>query len=345
MVNITVFRYGHRIARDKRITTHLALVARAFGADTMIIDTPDESVEQVVADVNQRFGSTFTVVSGKPWPSVVRPWQGMVVHLTMYGQPLSEVLDQIKEQHNVLVVVGGQKVPGAFYGEADLNVAIGNQPHSEVAALAIFLDQVMDKKWSHALFNGPLTVVPQKRGKKIITQDYRALLEDARCPIEVIEHAEHVQRLALAICDCLKTRNIAVDRQAVSIGALLHDIGRSHTQDIHHVTEGAAIATRLNLPETVINIIERHAGAGIDEHEATKLGLPPKDYTPQTLEEEIVAHADNLTAGTNYRTSHRAISKIRRQAGEQAALKMVRLHEKLSALCGQDIDRLAEELL
>ena len=67
MVKVTVFRYGHRIARDKRITTHLALVARAFGAESIIIDTHDKSVEEVTESVNQRFGATFT--SHHVWPA------------------------------------------------------------------------------------------------------------------------------------------------------------------------------------------------------------------------------------------------------------------------------------
>ena len=82
---------------------------------------------------------------------------------------------------------------------------------------------------------------------------------------------------------------------------------------------------------------------GEGEAEATQLGLPSKDYTPQTLEEEIVAHADNLT-GNKYRTCCQAIEKIRCQAGTQAAEKVANLHEKLSVLCGQNIDRIVEKL-
>ena len=39
---ITILRIGHRISRDKRITTHVALVARAFGADNILVDTKDK---------------------------------------------------------------------------------------------------------------------------------------------------------------------------------------------------------------------------------------------------------------------------------------------------------------
>ena len=42
---ITVLRLGHRKGRDKRITTHVGLVARAFGADELLISTKDEGIE------------------------------------------------------------------------------------------------------------------------------------------------------------------------------------------------------------------------------------------------------------------------------------------------------------
>ena len=45
---INVLRIGHRISRDKRITTHVALVSRAFGADKIIIDTEDKKIEETI---------------------------------------------------------------------------------------------------------------------------------------------------------------------------------------------------------------------------------------------------------------------------------------------------------
>jgi tRNA (cytidine56-2'-O)-methyltransferase len=38
---ITVLRIGHRPERDKRITTHVGLVSRAFSAEKMLVDTKD----------------------------------------------------------------------------------------------------------------------------------------------------------------------------------------------------------------------------------------------------------------------------------------------------------------
>ena len=52
---ITVLRIGHRIGRDKRITTHVALVARAFGADSIIIDSQDKKIEDTINSICNRW--------------------------------------------------------------------------------------------------------------------------------------------------------------------------------------------------------------------------------------------------------------------------------------------------
>jgi len=44
---VFVLRYGHRPGRDKRITTHTLLVARAFGAHGFILgDVVDEAIQK-----------------------------------------------------------------------------------------------------------------------------------------------------------------------------------------------------------------------------------------------------------------------------------------------------------
>jgi len=92
---------------------------------------------------------------------------GTVVHLTMYGEPIDEAVPRIAVGSNVLVVVGAAKVPGAVYGQADLNVAVGNQPHSEVAALAVFLDRLHGRAALQRDFGGPVRIIPTKRGKTV----------------------------------------------------------------------------------------------------------------------------------------------------------------------------------
>ncbi len=120
------------------------------------------------------------------------------------------------------------------------------------------------------------------------------LLEKENTPENVIEHCKAVYRKAMKIAANFDN----VDEDLIRKGALLHDIGRSKTHGITHAVVGAEIAERYDYSEDVVNIIERHIGAGITAEEAVKLGLPEKSYVPQTLEEKIVAHADNLISGT-----------------------------------------------
>ena len=120
------------------------------------------------------------------------------------------------------------------------------------------------------------------------------MLEKEHTPENVIDHCKAVYKKAMKIAANFND----VDEDLIRKGALLHDIGRSRTHGITHAVEGVKIAERYGYDEDVLNIIERHIGAGITESEAEKLGLPKKSYVPQTLEEKIVAHDDNLVSGS-----------------------------------------------
>jgi len=91
------------------------------------------------------------------------------VHLTMYGLPLQDVVSEIRDcRSDLLVVVGGAKVPGEVYGLADWNVAVTSQPHSEVSALAVFLHELYEGRRLEGVYEGArLRVVPQARGKRV----------------------------------------------------------------------------------------------------------------------------------------------------------------------------------
>jgi tRNA (cytidine56-2'-O)-methyltransferase len=113
---------------------------------------------------------------GTPWKKTVKNWKskgGVVVHLTAYGENIqtSEAMEKIRNSgKDVLVIVGSQKVPREFYTDevSDFNVAVGNQPHSECAALAIFLDRFFEGKTLAKPFeNAKMKIIPQKRGKKL----------------------------------------------------------------------------------------------------------------------------------------------------------------------------------
>lgn len=162
--HVVVLRLGHRPARDRRVTTHVCLTARAFGAAKVFVSTRDTRVAESVRGVAARFGGDFQVETGVPWHRVVKDWRGAIVHLTMYGEPLDEVLPRLP-RGDVLVIVGAEKVPGEIFGLSDFNVAVGNQPHSEVAALAVFLDRFLGGTGVRRSFGGALEIVPTRRGK------------------------------------------------------------------------------------------------------------------------------------------------------------------------------------
>jgi tRNA (cytidine56-2'-O)-methyltransferase len=136
---ISVLRLGHRAGRDPRLTTHVALTARAFGAERLYLHPPDPALAERVAAVGRTWGGGFEILGAPDWRSVVRSFDGGVVHLTMYGEPMAKRLPLLRRQHRLLVVVGGAKVPSEAYERATWNVAVGHQPHSEVAALAVLL--------------------------------------------------------------------------------------------------------------------------------------------------------------------------------------------------------------
>ena len=163
---ITVLRIGHRPARDKRVTTHVALTARAFGAQRVWVDTKDTALEKTVRSLVRRFGGPFEIETGVPWRAALRDFRGTKVHLTMYGERLEDVIPKIPRD-DLLVVVGAEKVPADLYRLANVNVAVGNQPHSEVAALAVFLDRLLEGAGLRRAFEGDLRIRPSARGKDV----------------------------------------------------------------------------------------------------------------------------------------------------------------------------------
>ena len=185
---VVVLRYGHRPGRDDRMTTHVGLTARALGADRVILpDNAGQSAE-TVRDITDRFGGPFDVELRGDQRAIVRDFDGVVVHLTMYGEPIQDVEAGIREAvglatddefdatdsavRDLLVVVGGEKVPWELYECAEFNVGVTNQPHSEVAGLAVFLDRVfqgseLDREW----VDTERRVVPEATGKTVVDVD------------------------------------------------------------------------------------------------------------------------------------------------------------------------------
>jgi tRNA (cytidine56-2'-O)-methyltransferase len=176
LAQIYVLRWGHRPQRDVRLTTHVALTARALCASGFILsDTKDAHIEETVHKITKAWGGNFHFEMGIPWKRAVREWKakgGIVVHLTAYGENIqsSDVMSRIKTLNKkVMLLVGSQKVPGEFYSSeiSDYNVAVGNQPHSECSSLAIFLDRYFGgKELAQPFEKAKIEIVPKERGKE-----------------------------------------------------------------------------------------------------------------------------------------------------------------------------------
>lgn len=166
-------------------------------------------------------------------------------------------------------------------------------------------------------------------------------LTTAAPPPWVLRHCRCVEALALAMCDCAERQGIAIDRTVVQQGALLHDIGRSVTQDVRHASVGADLLRKDGWPEPVVLAVERHTGAGIDAREARDLGLGVKDYTPRSLEEKIVAHADNLYSGDKRLTLDALREKYAAKGLPRALEKIEALHGELAETLDADLEALA----
>ena len=171
---VAVLRLGHRPGRDERMTTHVGLTARALGADRIILAGAATDRGESIAAVTERFGGPFAVETTDDPERALADWAGLVVHLTMYGLPVQEVETEIREAvlpdngEPLLVVVGAEKVPFEVYERADWNVAVTNQPHSEVASLAVFLDRLFEgRELDREFEDAERVVVPQAVGKRV----------------------------------------------------------------------------------------------------------------------------------------------------------------------------------
>ncbi|MFB6297832.1 MAG: tRNA (cytidine(56)-2'-O)-methyltransferase [Salinirussus sp.] len=178
--DLTVLRLGHRPGRDERMTTHVGLTARALGADRVVLAGPASDRAGPIREVTDRFGGPFEVGTTDDPVDRIDDCPEAVVHLTMYGLPMRTELPAVRaaysgdadeageEMEGLVVVVGAEKVPWPVYEAADWNLAVTNQPHSEVASLAVFLDRLfegeeLDREWHDA----DRRVLPRAVGKRV----------------------------------------------------------------------------------------------------------------------------------------------------------------------------------
>lgn len=333
---ITVLRIGHRPDRDKRITTHVALVSRAFGADKIIVDKVDEKLRNTINNVTKKFGGSFDIEFGN-YMEQIRKFKGAKVHLTMYGIPLERKIDEIRKYENIMVIVGSEKVPRPVYEMADFNIAVKNQPHSEVSALSIFLDRLGREKE----LRGELEIVPVERGKKVLRipsrEECLALLEKYGADDRLKKHSIMCSRVALAT-----GKGCGSDERLLEAGALLHDIGRTVTHSIFHGVEGYRILKREGMDEAIARFCSTHVGAGLLRRTARKLKLPDQDYIPRTIEEKIVCNSDTLLKGDKVVPIDDIAEDYRQKGLASEIPRLKRLNSYLEKRCNFNIGDLLE---
>jgi uncharacterized protein (TIGR00295 family) len=110
---------------------------------------------------------------------------------------------------------------------------------------------------------------------------------------QILKHCEATRQKALKIAKLVISK-IPLNLQLLEIGALLHDIGRVQVHDVKHGYVGGQILREHKFPVSVVLIVERHVLGGFTPVEAEKVGLPKREFIPQTWEEKIVCVADKL---------------------------------------------------
>lgn len=139
------------------------------------------------------------------------------------------------------------------------------------------------------------------------------LLRNQDCSENLIEHCKTVSHFATQTAMDLQKSGKTIDVELVSVGALLHDLGRCKSHGIDHAIIGAKIAFDAGVDSKIVNIIKKHIGAGITKDEAIKLGLPEDDYIPYTIEEKIVANADNFISGSKKINMAQLMAKMKKR--------------------------------
>ena len=165
-------------------------------------------------------------------------------------------------------------------------------------------------------------------------------LIDAGCKKRVIIHCCTVRAVAEEIVSRIGYAN----KPLVIAGALLHDIGRARDHTIMHAYIGSKMVEEYGLPRELVDIVRKHTGAGLDQEDVEEMGLPPGDYMPSTIEEMIVAHADNMVSDNRVVAHDHSVSKLINKGAFRGADRIEMLHMELSDLYGEDLDVIPKKI-
>jgi uncharacterized protein len=156
----------------------------------------------------------------------------------------------------------------------------------------------------------------------------------------IFQHGKAVQRAALSIAKAIKKRGHKIDLELIKTGSLLHDIGRfscpQKTKDsVKHGVIGGKILRKEGLIRHA-KIAENHLGAGISKQEIIKLKLPlpKKDFFPKTIEEKVIAYADNLIIGDKPGTVSEVVERFRNELPPTSLERLIKLHNEIEKLRG-----------
>lgn len=157
--------------RDYRTLTHLCLVSRALGAERIYLEEFDDGLLETMKEVNETWGPGFEVSKAASWRGVMNQAKKegrTTVHLTMYGLPFQDRIEELRGMDRFLIVVGGPKVPGEVYRLADYNLGVTSQPHSEIAALAIMMHELQSgEELKREFQSSRIKIIPSEKGKKV----------------------------------------------------------------------------------------------------------------------------------------------------------------------------------
>jgi uncharacterized protein (TIGR00295 family) len=146
-----------------------------------------------------------------------------------------------------------------------------------------------------------------------------------------------VTAVAVNLATKLQAKGIAINVPLVEAGALLHDLGRAKSHNVDHGLVGSQLARKLGLPQSVVDIIKRHVGAGVTAEEAEWLGWPKDNYVPTTLEEKVVCYADKRIDDDHLAPIGDEIHKLQTKGFTEAAERVRSLHAEITHLLGEKI--------
>jgi tRNA (cytidine56-2'-O)-methyltransferase len=131
-------------------------------------DEDDELVDRL-STISKKWGGKFRTRYEKDWKKALRAFDGKKVHLTMYGEDFRKTAGELrnKQTKKVMLVVGAGKVPPEIYSLCDVNSAVGNQPHSEVAALGLFLYELSGRN-PVEFSDAKIQITPSARKKTVV---------------------------------------------------------------------------------------------------------------------------------------------------------------------------------